>query len=59
MQEEVFSRRKLIFLNGQVFFRCQDTTICEPMNAPEYPLREYDGGFSLYSVMLVADVGFF
>lgn len=58
MQEEVLSRRKLFFLNDQVFFRCQEATISEAMNTPGYPLREFDGGFSLYSIMLVADDGF-
>ena len=59
MQEEVLSRRLLVFVNNQVYFRCRRWVgdIIEELNITGAPVREWNATGSLYPFMLHPDGG--
>lgn len=61
MQEEVLSRRKLFFINDQIYFRCLEpgscNTLSEELNHPGRKLVGYNKAYSLYSILLLGEHG--
>lgn len=52
MQEEVLSRRLLVFINGQVYFRCPVGDVSEARNWSSHCVESPGSPVSLYSTLL-------
>ncbi|KAF2669396.1 HET-domain-containing protein [Microthyrium microscopicum] len=58
MQEEILSNRMLVFINNQVYFKCQRNLYSEAMNAPDHQLVGFNHSASLYEVLMRGHVEF-